>query len=90
MNRNWLTKFSPLLVLLATLTVSHLAYAHPHGFRDPGLDGGKDKDPDGDGGGKPHSDPVGAPELDLRLAIEGLALAGGAAALVWERMRGRR
>ena len=45
MNRNWLTKFSPLLVLLATLTVSHLAYAHPHGFRDPGLD--EDKDPEG-------------------------------------------
>jgi hypothetical protein len=32
----------------------------------------------------------GAPEIDPRLAIEGLAVAGGVAALVWERIRRRR
>ncbi len=31
-----------------------------------------------------------APEFDLKLAIEGVAVAGGAAALLWERMRRRR
>ena len=31
-----------------------------------------------------------APEIDPRLAIEGLALAGGAAVLLWERIRRRR
>ena len=71
---------SPLLVLLATMTVAHLAFA----------------DRDGDHDGKPaketHSsdDPVGAPEIDPRLAIEGLALAGGAAVVLWERVRRRR
>jgi hypothetical protein len=40
---------------------------------------------------KPHPQPdFDAPEFDLRLAIEGVALAGGAAALLWERMRRRR
>ena len=34
--------------------------------------------------------PVAAPEYDLRLAIEGLAVAGAAGALIWERMRRRR
>lgn len=28
-----------------------------------------------------------APEMDPRLAIEGLAVAGGVALLIWERMR---
>jgi hypothetical protein len=32
----------------------------------------------------------GAPELDPRLAIEGLAMAGVAAGLIWERVRRRR
>jgi hypothetical protein len=31
-----------------------------------------------------------APELDPRLAIEGIAVAGAAAALIWERVRRRR
>ena len=31
-----------------------------------------------------------APEYDLRLAIEGLAVAGAAGALIWERMSRRR
>jgi hypothetical protein len=31
-----------------------------------------------------------APELDPRLAIEGIAVAGAAAALIWERARRRR
>jgi hypothetical protein len=39
---------------------------------------------------KPHPHPVEAPEIDLRLAIQGLALAGGAAALIWEGIRRRR
>ena len=30
-----------------------------------------------------------APEIDLRLAIEGLAVAGGAAVLLWEKIRRR-
>jgi hypothetical protein len=33
---------------------------------------------------------VAAPEIDPRLTIEGLALAGGAAALLWEGIRRRR
>jgi hypothetical protein len=31
-----------------------------------------------------------APEMDPRLAIEGLAMAGGVAVLIWERMRRKR
>ena len=31
-----------------------------------------------------------APEIDPKLAIEGLVLVGGAAALLWERIRRRR
>ena len=38
-------------------------------------------------GGDPVAD---APEFDPVLAIQGLAMAGGAAALIWERMRRRR
>jgi hypothetical protein len=34
--------------------------------------------------------PDDVPELDPRLAIEGLAIAGAAAALIWERVRRRR
>ena len=37
----------------------------------------------------PH-DTDDAPEFDPRLAIEGLAVAGVAAALIWERVRRRR
>jgi hypothetical protein len=40
---------------------------------------------------KPHPRPdFEASEFDLRLAIEGVALAGSAATLLWERMRRRR
>jgi hypothetical protein len=38
----------------------------------------------------PPDVPDDAPELDPRLAIEGLAIAGAAAALIWERVRRRR
>jgi hypothetical protein len=37
-----------------------------------------------------YNSPVAAPEYDLRLAIEGLAVAGAAGALIWERIRRRR
>ena len=37
-----------------------------------------------------YNTPVAAPEFDLRLAIEGVAVAGAAGALIWERMRRRR
>jgi hypothetical protein len=39
---------------------------------------------------KPHVDAVDGPEFDLRLAIEGLAVAGATAAVIWERVRRRR
>lgn len=82
MNKNWLKMLSPLLVLLATMTVAHLAFADQDGDHD------RDRKPDRE---THHSDdPVGAPEIDPRLAIEGLALAGGAAAVLWERVRRRR
>jgi hypothetical protein len=38
----------------------------------------------------PLPKPLGAPELDPRLAIEGLAVAAGCAALWWERFRRHR
>jgi hypothetical protein len=67
MNGKWSRILLPLLILFATLMVSHLAFA------------------------KPHPRPsFAAPEFDLKLAIEGVAVAGGAAALLWERMRRRR
>jgi hypothetical protein len=69
MNKNWTRILSSLLVLVAALMVSQLAFAKPHlGVR-----------PDFD-----------APEIDPRLAIEGLALVGGATVLLWERIRRRR
>lgn len=64
MHRKWSRILAALFVLLAVLTVSHMAFAKPH--------------------------PADAPEIDLRLAIEGLALAGGAAVLLWEGIRRRR
>ena len=78
MNKNWLKMLSPLLVLLATLTVSHLVFADQDGDRTPARETHR------------SDSPVGAPEIDPRLAIEGLALAGGAAAILWERVRRRR
>jgi hypothetical protein len=38
----------------------------------------------------PVSIPADAPEIDPRLAIEGLAVAGATVALMWERLRRRR
>jgi hypothetical protein len=37
-----------------------------------------------------HYPTVDAPEFDLRLAMEGLAVAGVAAGVIWERIRRRR
>ena len=69
MNRKWTRILSSLMILVAALMVSQLAFAKPHlGVR-----------PDFD-----------APEIDPRLAIEGLALVGGATVLLWERIRRRR
>jgi hypothetical protein len=65
MKGKWSRILLPLLILFATLMVSHLAFARPEPV-------------------------VAAPEFDLKLAIEGVAVAGGAAALLWERMRRRR
>lgn len=78
MNKNWFKTLSPLLVLLATMTVAHLAFADQDGDRTPARETHR------------SDTPVGAPEIDPRLAIEGLALAGGAAAILWERVRRRR
>jgi len=69
MNKNWTRILSSLLVLVAALMVSQLAFARPHPRMIHDFD---------------------APEIDPRLAIEGLALVGGAAALLWERIRRRR
>ena len=38
----------------------------------------------------PRPRPVSAPEIDPRLALEGLALAGGCAIIVWKRVRRKR
>jgi hypothetical protein len=69
MNKKWTRILSSLMVLVAVLMVSQLAFAKPHLGVHPDFD---------------------APEIDPRLAIEGLALVGGAAALLWERIRRRR
>lgn len=74
MNKNWSRILPPMVVLFATLTLSHLAFANSEGYHPI----------------RPYPGPAPAPEIDPRLAIEGLALAGGAAALVWERIRRRR
>jgi len=79
MNKSWSRILLPLLVLFAVIMVSRLALAdddhdHRRGNRDP----------------FPYTGLVAAPEIDPRLAIEGLAIAGGAAVLIWERMRRRR
>jgi len=78
MNKNWLKMLSPLLVLIATLTVSHLAFADQDWHWTPDRETHR------------SDTPVGAPEIDPRLAIEGLALAGAAAAILWEKVRRRR
>ena len=75
MNKNWTRILSSLLVLVAALMVSQLAFAKPHLGMRPDL------------GVRPDFD---APEIDPRLAIEGIALVGGATVLLWERIRRRR
>ena len=83
MSRNWRSlSIRVVLILFAVMSVSHPAHAFwffpfwPFTPPPP-----------------PHhiyNSPVAAPEYDLRLAIEGLAVAGAAGALIWERVRRRR
>jgi len=83
MSRNWRSlSIRVVLILFAVMSVSHPAHAFwffpfwPFTPPPP-----------------PHhiyNSPVAAPEFDLRLAIEGLAVAGAAGALIWERFRRRR
>lgn len=70
---------SSLLVLAAMLMLPHLVFADngrwdPHPFHPP----------------HPGNDTPAAPEIDPRLAVEGIAIAGGAVVLVWEGIRRRR
>jgi hypothetical protein len=79
MSRNWLSfSLRILLITLVVMSASHPAHAFWFPFwpfqPTPRLNPG----------------PVAAPEFDLRLAIEGLAVAGAAGALIWERVRRRR
>ena len=83
MSRNWWSlSLRVLLILFVVMSVSHPAHAFwlfpfwPFTPPPP----------------PPHiyNSPVAAPEFDLRLAIEGLAVAGAAGALIWERIRRRR
>lgn len=88
MNRNWSRFLLPILVLFVTLMMSQVAFAHHHGdWNGNGEGNGEGNGRKGDG---PFSGPSAAPEIDPRLVVEGLAVAGGAAALVWEKMRRRR
>ena len=83
MSRNWRSlSLRVVLILFVVMSVSHPAHAFwffpfwPFTPPPP-----------------PHhiyNSPVAAPEFDLRLAIEGLAVAGAAGALIWERVRRRR
>ena len=84
MSRNWWSfSLRVLLMLFVVMSVSHPAHAFYSilpfwPFTPPPP--------------PPHfyNSPVAAPEYDLRLAIEGLAVAGAAGALIWERVRRRR
>jgi hypothetical protein len=77
MNRNWWSRSTRILpVLFGALAVAHPAFADfwPHHWPQ-----------------YPHHDPFfDAPEIDPALAIAGLAAAGAAVAIVWERVRRRR
>jgi hypothetical protein len=64
-----------LVVAIGELVWTHVALALPGPLPLPPL---------------PLPKPIGAPELDPRLAIEGLAVAAGCAVLWWERFRGHR
>jgi hypothetical protein len=81
MSRNWLSfSLRILLLTLVVMSASHPAHAFSFWpfwpFQPPP--------------GRINPGPVAAPEFDLRLAIEGLAVAGAAGALIWERVRRRR
>lgn len=81
MSRNWWPfSIRILLILLVIMSASHPAHAFSFSFW-----------PFSPPPPPPHlNSPVAAPEFDLRLAIEGLAVAGAAGALIWERIRRRR
>ncbi len=84
MSRNWRSlSIRVVLILFAVMSVSHPAHAFwlfpfwPFAPYQPPVHNF-------------NPGPVAAPEYDLRLAIEGLAVAGAAGALIWERIRRRR
>lgn len=79
MSRNWLSfSLRILVVVLLVMSASHPAHAFSLWPIWPFQPGG------------PKNGPIAAPEFDLRLAVEGLAVAGAAGALIWERFRRRR
>jgi len=90
MNRKWSRFLPPILVLFVTLMMSQVAFAHHHGDWNGNGNGQGNGEGNGRKGDGPFSGPSAAPEIDPRLVVEGLAVAGGAAALVWEKMRRRR
>ena len=76
MSRNWWSfSLRILLIVFAVMSASHPAHAFSLWPIWP---------PQNNYG------PVAAPEFDLRLAVEGVAVAGAAGALIWERFRRRR
>jgi hypothetical protein len=78
MSRNWLSfSLRILLIVLVVMSASHPAHAFWFWPFQPGPP-------------RVNPGPVAAPEFDLRLAVEGLAVAGAAGALIWERVRRRR
>jgi hypothetical protein len=81
MKRNWwYLSLRILPLLLLALSVAHPASASWWKFHWP-HEGFREG---------PDSFPEDAPEIDPRLAIEGLAVAGATVALMWERLRRRR
>ena len=79
MNRNWWSfSLRILAIVLVVMSASHPAHAFSLWPFWPF------------GPNQPTNGPVAAPEFDLRLAVEGLAVAGAAGALIWERVRRRR
>jgi hypothetical protein len=85
MSRNWWSlSIRVLLILFVVMSVSHPAHAFSFSFW-PFWPFTPPPPPP-----RNYISPVAAPEYDLRLAIEGLAVAGAAGALIWERIRRRR
>ena len=79
MSRNWWSfSLRILAIVLVVMSASHPAHAFSLWPFWPF------------GPNQPTNGPVAAPEFDLRLAVEGLAVAGAAGALIWERVRRRR